>query len=100
MTENFAEILATTGVSLDKMGIQEVAPRREDALRAIRAIRAIREASVPILGSGVYFKKHGNIEPAYANWYVERQSSDSWKDFTDRSRLKAEIYIVGFSNTT
>lgn len=97
MIEYYAQLLATKGVSLGKLGLREVALRREDALGAIRALR---ESSVPILGGDVYFEQQGNVEPAYANWYVDRQDAESRKDFADRSCSKAESYVAGFPTAT
>jgi hypothetical protein len=97
MMENYSQLLATKGVSLDNLGLREVALRREDALSAIRALR---ESSVPILGGDVYFAHQGNVEPAYANWYVDRQDAESRKDFADRSCSKAESYVAGFPKET
>jgi len=93
MTEDYAQLLATRGVSLGKLGLVEVALRRDDALGAIRVLK---ESSVPILGGDVYFEQQGNVEPAYANWYVDRQDAESRKDFADRSCLKAESYVADF----
>jgi hypothetical protein len=97
MTETYAQLLATKGVSLGRLGLREVALRREDALGAIRVLR---ESSVPILGGDVYFEHQGSIEPAYANWYVDRQDAEPRKDFADRSCSKAESYVAGFPKGT
>lgn len=97
MTDPFKELLVQKGVPLNELGIHEVALRLDDALRAIRWLR---ESSVPVLGGDVYFDHQGNIEPAYANWYVDRKGEESRKDFADRSCLQAESYIAGFPKGT
>jgi hypothetical protein len=51
---------------------------------------------VPILGGDVYFEYRGNVEPACANWYVDRRDAESRKDFTERSCSMAEDYIARF----
>lgn len=96
MTEDYEQILAAKGVSLGKLGLREVALRREDALDAIQAFR---ESSLPILGGDVYFEQQGNVEPAYANWYVDRHDGESREEFADRSCSRAEKYIADFPGT-
>ena len=93
MTKDYAQLLATKGVSLGQLGLEEVALRREDALRAIRVLQ---ESSVPILGGDVYFEQQGGVESAYASWYVDKQDNESRKTFADRSCLKAKNYVVEF----
>lgn len=97
MTDVYALILATKGVSLDKFGLRERALRRTDALEAIQALR---ESSIPILGGDVYFEHQENIEPAYANWYVDKQDAELRKDFVERSCSKAETYVANFPKRT
>jgi lipoprotein NlpI len=97
MTENYAQLLATRGVSLDRLGLRAVALRRDDALAAIKALR---ESSVPILGGDVYFEHGENVESAYANWYVDKQDTESRTDFAARSCSKAENYVASFPKRT
>lgn len=93
MTEDYSQFLATKGVSLGQLGLEEVALRREDALRAIRVLK---ELSLPILGGDVYFEQQGSVHPAYANWYVDRKDNESRKAFADRSCVKAENYVADY----
>lgn len=97
MSENYAQLLTTRGVSLDGLGLSAIALRRDDALGAIRALR---ESSVPILGGDVYFEHQGNVESAYANWYVDKQDAELRKDFAERSCSKAESYVANFPKRT
>jgi hypothetical protein len=97
MTDRYAQLLAEKGVALDKLGLREVALRREDALSAIQALK---ESSVPILGGDMYFDHQGGVEPAYANWYVDRQGAESRKEFAERSCLKAKDYVASFPDRT
>lgn len=69
---------------MTEFGVREPGLRREDALRAVNSLR---ESAVPILGGDVYFQQDGSVQPAYANWSVDRQEAESRTDFAERSWL-------------
>jgi hypothetical protein len=91
--ERYEEILAAKGVSLDRLGLQELALRRSDALDAIQVLR---DLSIPVLGGDVYLERAGGVELGYANWHVERQSREEAGQFAERSCIKAESYVMAF----
>lgn len=93
MTERYAHILGTKGVSLGGLGLRDMALRRCDALVAIRALK---DSSVPILGGDVYLERAGGVELGYANWYVDRLDGETLQEFAVRSCCKAEEYVGGF----
>jgi hypothetical protein len=88
--DKYQRILASKGVALNGLGLSEIALRRSDAMGAIEALR---ESSVPILGGDVYSEKAGTIEPAYANWHVDRDAGERETEFAIRSCVKAESYV-------
>lgn len=91
--EQYEHILATKGISLETLGLDDIALRADDA---ICAIRALKYSSVPILGGDVYLEQQGGIKPGFANWYVDRREGEAQQEFAVRSCLKAEDYIAGF----
>lgn len=90
---DYYHILATRGFSLKRLGLVEIALRREDALRAIHTLR---ELKVSVLGGDVYLEHQGKIEPTFDNWYVDRKESEPHEAFVMRSCVKAESYVVSF----
>jgi hypothetical protein len=88
--ENF---LSAKGVSLDDLGLRDIALRCDDA---IAAINFLRDEKVAILGGDVYFLREDRVELAYANWYVSKNSGESFEEFSLRSLKETEMYINGF----
>ena len=91
--ERYQHILATKGISLQRLGLSDTALRKDDALDAIRVLSGL---SVPILGGDVYLERRGSIEPGYANWHADRHDGETEKEFALRSCLKAEDYVGKF----
>ncbi len=91
--ETYEQILASKGVSLGKLGLQDVALRRADALRVIQLLR---DSLVPILGGDVYLERTGGIDVGYANWHVDRQNGEDPDEFVTRSCIRAERYVAEF----
>ena len=60
---------------------------------ALSAIGIAKDENLPILGGDVYSLISGEIEPAYANWYVNRHPSESAIEYTQRTWNESEKYI-------
>jgi hypothetical protein len=89
----YVQFLESHGISLASLGLRELALKRNDALLAVEILAQSR---VPILGGDVYFARDSQIEPAYANWFTERLSSDTLDSYVDRSCDKTQKYISEF----
>lgn len=90
----YSSFLAANGVSLEELGLQERAFTRSDAKRAVQILR---ELVVPILGGDVYFQRAGRrIEPAYANWHVDKERDESPNAFADRSWSRPSSMLIEF----
>lgn len=84
-------LLAEKGIAVD--GTSERAVRREDALTCVQLFR---EGQVPIQGGDVYYRREWGVEPAYANWHVDRAIGESRDDFVARACDVAWRYIERF----
>jgi len=93
----YKQFLAAKGISLEPLGLREVALNRGDALSAIRILR---DVPAPILGGDVYFRRNGSMAIAYANWHVDRETGEQLDDFVERSCRQAEKYIDAFPHRT
>ena len=87
---DFAAFLQNHGLSLQSMGLSELALTRDDLLEAARLAL---ECQLPILGGDVYFLTGEAIEPAYANWHVERKDGESSDAFVKRSYDETIRYV-------
>lgn len=90
---DYEDFLSKVGIPLKSIGLNETALLRGDALRAIELLAA---GSAPILGGDVYYKYSDRIDPAYANWYIIQDSSESATSYFDRSIREAIEYIERF----
>jgi Immunity protein 40 len=88
----FEELLAK-GISLQDLGLTEVALHRADALLAAEALRA---SSVPILGGDVYFVRKGKVEQGFANWHSDRHPDERLPEFVERSYRETRKYLEAF----
>ena len=89
----FEQLLASNGVSLQELGLREVALLQADALRAIEVLSA---SAIPILGGDVYFRRGQHVEPAYANWHADPRPGETRADFAVRSCKHSAKYVGGF----
>ena len=89
----FEQLSAANGVSLQDLGLKEVALHRADALLAVEQLRA---ASVPILGGDVYFFRGEKVEHAFANWHSDRRPGEGWREFAERSCRETTRYLEAF----
>jgi hypothetical protein len=93
ISREYEQMLKSKGVSLDGLGVREVALSREDALHAIGFLE---NELIPILGGDVYFRHSSKIEPAYANWYSDPAPGEVRSEFLGRSWKRAREYIKDF----
>jgi hypothetical protein len=89
----FEQLLAAKGVSLQALGLKELALHRADALLAAEQLR---EASAPILGGDVYFVRGSSVEQAFANWHSDRRPGEGWREFAERSYRETTRYLEAF----
>lgn len=84
------EILSV-GISLEPLGISEIAWKCEDALVVINYITS---KGYPILGGDVYSFNSDSIELTYDSWFLNKADSN---DFIIESKNKAIEYINDYS---
>ena len=89
----YYQLLEDRGVSLEQLGLHELALRREDALAAIDLLEA---AERPILGGDVFFIQGERVELAYANWSTSSKASESVSDYVARCCRDSRKYITDF----
>ena len=89
----FEQLLVSRGISLQELGLKEVALTRADALKAVELLRA---SSVPILGGDVYFVRGECVEQAFANWHTDRHPGEGRGEFAERSSRQSAKYIEAF----
>ena len=87
------DFIRAHGISLESIGLQSRALTREESLTAIDFLQQV---GIPILGGDVYYVEHGAIQPAYANWHVDRGEHESDQDFASRSWQFARQYLRDF----
>lgn len=87
------KLLSAHGVSLERLGLRDVALCRADARAAIEILRS---SSMPVLGGDVYCACGGDIEPAYANWHSDRVHGESIEDYVNRTCDETSAYILGY----
>lgn len=79
--------------SLKLIGVDGFAFSKDEALKVAEGYC---NSNKPILGGDVYLYENGHIEPTYANWYCERNSSETPYDYIIRSYHVAIDYILKF----
>jgi hypothetical protein len=89
----YQEFLTTNGVSLETLGLRELALYRVSALAAVEILR---NSSIPILGGDVYFWNNGGIELAFANWHSERRGNEATDEYVNRTCRETSAYIQTF----
>lgn len=92
----YKKLIESRGISLRSFGIADIALSRADA---IYAVELLGNASIPILGGDVYFKKDTGIELAYANWHSDPFSGEDRHSFAARSCIETLNYIKSFPAT-
>lgn len=89
----FSNLMASSGVSLDTLGIRDIGLSRENALRAVEILR---HENLSILGGDVYIRRGDRLEVAHANWYADPKPDEGREAYLRRSWDKAETYIKSF----
>lgn len=92
--ENFIDkSYIENGVSLKKLGINEVAFKKEDALKILGRLE---KQNIAVLGGDVYVVKDNIITPTYDNWFINR-NNEKWSLYVKKSIKKARLYINEYS---
>jgi hypothetical protein len=89
----YQALLLSKGLSLEELGLEAKALRRQ---HAIVAVEELRRGGVTILGGDVYWLRDTGAEPAYANWYSDRRENESDAIYAARSCDEARRYIAEF----
>lgn len=90
LPSDYKELLEARGLSLEDLGLREIALRRDDALLAVQMLR---RASVPILGGDVYLQTGDGIEVAYDNWSSNSRFGEERHSYFTRSWDETEAYV-------
>lgn len=90
--EYLPESLLKVGISLESIGISELAWEYETALDVINFLE---EKGFHILGGDVYSCKQNTVNSTCDSWYYEETSCN---DFTENSKNKAIEYIIHYNN--
>ena len=93
---DIAEILSK-GVSLSKLGVNNWALGRTEAIEAIDRLAGI---GVGVLGGDVYRWEGNTPVPTYDNWYCEPASHEARNAFVERSAHMARQYIGSYEAAT
>ena len=91
--EPYENLLASQGISLESLGLTEIALARVDALRATEVLAL---ANMPVLGGDVYIDRQGRIEVGFSNWYTDREDDEPRDLFASRSWEQSRTYISKF----
>lgn len=89
----YQRLIQSCGISLQDIGIEDIALNREDA---IFAIDLLRQSAIPILGGDVYIRNSGRIDHAYANWHSDPKANETRDQFAERSCLEARRYVSDY----
>jgi len=93
--DNVQNYIATNGVSLESLGVNNYALNKTNALRLLDLLA---EQKVAVLGGDVYVSKNNQLSLTYDNWYSDKDSSESDEAFCSRSILESEKYIKNYAN--
>ena len=81
------------GLSLEHIGVANLAWRREDALAILEALQG---TSIAVLGGDVLDTAEGHLTYNYSNWFVEPLPQEAWSAFVIRSHRRAAEYIASY----
>ena len=90
----YDQFVVNRGQSLAPIGLSEVALTYGDAQEAVKLALAWQRS---ILGGDVYLRAGTVIEPAYANWHVDRRDGETDDTFVQRSCAETERYLKKLS---
>jgi len=85
------EQIISSGISLESIGVNEVAWEYEMALSVVDFLKDNR---MPILGGDVYKRIAGEVVPTYDNWFVNRSECGY---LMQRTFEKAKTYILDYA---
>ncbi|MED4718518.1 Imm40 family immunity protein [Bacillus badius] len=86
-------IIRNSAISLEELGIKEVAWKWEDAQAVIQFLK---QNDLAILGGDVYRVEHNQKEPTYDSWYIDRKSGMAWSDYVDECQKITMSYINNY----
>ena len=92
---DYDEFLRRRGCSLESLGLSELAFTQADVQQAVNLAMVCH---LPVLGGDVYFRSGATIEPAYANWHIDRQNGESDAAFIKRSCEETRRYLRALPN--
>ena len=82
-------------ISLDHLGVDEVAWTRDDVFEIIRALEQTR---VAILGGDVLQKFGTHPTHNYDSWHTDRKEREAWLEYAARSRQATRAYVNAYPN--
>lgn len=85
--------LLKEAIPLDSIGLNEISWKKEFAQSVIACLQS---ADIGILGGDVYRTSSEGIVPVYDNWYCNKDSGESDKEYFYRSKLQALDYISNY----
>jgi hypothetical protein len=95
MNREYGDFVISKGTYLkDKMGVNEWAFKRMDALDLVEIMKKFNMA---ILGGDVIRESNGKFEYAKDNWSNNRNIDESTDEFIKRSLQLSENYIKNYS---
>ena len=89
--DSYQSLIEQSGISLDSLGVADVAFTRRDALRAVEALQADERL---ILGGDAYYRCGATVGHALSNWYVERKADEPDADLLRRSWDAARRFVT------
>lgn len=87
------DFILNNGVLLKNNGVHNWALSREAALIALEQLSAM---SVAVLGGDVYLMTAEGLKVSYDNWYCNRETAESEKNYVMRSIATAVRYIKNY----
>ncbi|MEI6788472.1 MAG: Imm40 family immunity protein [bacterium] len=89
-TSEYSRFVVSRGCSLESLGLSEIALPYADAQQAVKLAIGCH---LSILGGDVYYRTGKAMEPAYANWHVDRKDGESDDMYSRRSGEESERYL-------
>ena len=85
--------LRASAISLEHLGLREVAWSRVRALDVISALRGSRWA---VLGGDVLVPRDGVLRHSYDSWHSDPADEEMCSEFVERSHRESRTYIERF----
>lgn len=90
------EALKPKGISLQNIGVSDIAWLRSDALELLKAFE---NSSVAVLGGDVLKKEKDKYKYNYDNWSSDIRPGEDWQAFAGRSRKETQAYIEDYRDS-